>query len=174
MAIKTSKFGVSRAVDFFYKSVYFGIGKSSPWVDDNEPPAPNVDSTLLEPVGYRKADKVYLVVPHDGSSVPDGTIVIDYTGGSQWKVVNEIQAYEEGASYIYIETSIQPSDFPTGDYRQVAVFTGLVRADGVDAGKAQLLPSEVEDEGIIQIVDNREPSTRNSSTKEFLSYLIKF
>jgi hypothetical protein len=174
MAVKTNKFGVSRAVEFFNKAIYFGIGKTSPWTDENNPPAPTPTTTLSEVIGYRKADKVYLVVPHDGSSVPDGTIVIDYSGGTQWKVVNELQAYDEGSSYIYIETSILPTDFPTGDYRQVGVFTGLMREAGVDAGKFHLLPSEVQSSGVLEIVDNREKSTRNSNTKEFLSYIIKF
>jgi hypothetical protein len=174
MAIKTNKFGISRAVDFFKKSIYFGIGKTSEWDNESNPPNPTFDASLEEPIGYRKADRVYLVVPHDGSTVPDGTTIIDYSGGTQWKVVNEIQAFVEGANYIYIETSILPTDFPTGEYRQVGVFTGLERSSGVDAGKFHLLPSEVDNEGVTEIIDYREKSIRNSNTKEFLSYIIKF
>jgi hypothetical protein len=187
MAIKTNQFQIGRALSFFKTpDIFFGIGKTSPWVagdyvgqdvpqiPEKQPPAPNGGSILKEVIGYRKADKVLLVVPHDGSSVPAGTQIIEHASGSQWRVVSEAEAYTLGAKYVYLETTIQPADFPSGDYRQVGFSTGLTRKSGVAVGKLALLPSEVQDAGKLELIDNREKSTRNSTTKEFLSFIIKF
>ncbi|QKE56357.1 baseplate protein [Bacillus phage YungSlug] len=187
MAIKTTKFQIGRALSFFKTpDIFFAIGKTSPWVagdyvgqdvpqnPEKQPPAPNGDSIVKEVVGYRKADKVLLVTPHDGSSVPPGTQIIESTANTQWRVVSEAEAYTLNAKYVYIETTIQPTDFPSGEYRQVGVFTGTTRKSGVAVGKLALLPSEVQDAGKLEIIDNREKNIRNSATKEFLSYVIKF
>jgi hypothetical protein len=129
---------------------------------------------MLETVGYRKADKVWLVIPHDGRTVPQGTIIFDYTEGSQWRVVAESEALSLGAKWVYIETTILPTDLPAGDYRQVGVFSGLTRNGGVNAGKFNLLPSEVQSQGILELIENRGASTRNANTKEELSFIMQF
>jgi hypothetical protein len=187
MAVKTKDFQVSRAIQFYKNAqIYFAIGKTSPWKaadyngsqvpsdPEKEPPSPLFYKTMQEVIGYRKADKVLLVVPHDGSTVPPGTTIIEYAEGSQWRVVSEAEAYTRGACFVYLETTIMPTDFPVGEYRQAGVFTGTTRNDNVAAGKFALLPSEVKTAGILEILDNRQKSLRGDSTKEFLSFIIQF
>lgn len=174
MAIKTERAKVSRALDFFHKDIYIGIGKSSAWVDDNNPPAPDPDAAgLEEPIGYRKADKKYLVIPYDNREVGPNDILIDYVNGTQWLVIPEENALQEKARYVYIETTILPEDFPLGPYRQVGIFTNLVKQVGVGE-KYNLLPSEVADPGILEVLDNRKPSTRQDTTKEQLCFILAF
>lgn len=188
VAVKTKDFGVSRAIEFFNKDdIYFGIGKSSEWkasdYDETEtipsdpekqPPLTRETTNLEEVIGYRKVDYMYLVVPHDGSTVPDGTVIIDFDTSVQWRAVSPDMAVEEGARYVYIETTIQPSDFPEGEYRQVGVFSGLTKKDSVPVGRIVLSPDEVESQGTLEIIDNRVASPLNEYSKETLKFVIKF
>lgn len=188
MAVKTFSFGVSRAVEFFNKNdVYFGIGKKTSWAaadyssteavpnnPDAKPPITRADTILKEVIGYRKVDFMYLVVPHDGSTVPEGTIIIDFQPSVQWRVVPPDQAVANKACYIYIETTIQPNDFPEGHYRQVGVFSGLTKKSTVPVGKTVLLPTEIASQGTLEIIDNRIPSPINAYSKETLKFVIKF
>ena len=175
MAIKTNMGSVSRALDFYNKDeIFFCIGKTSPWPDEENPPEPDADSTIEGAIGYKRHEFKYLVVPYDGGDTPDGTVIIDYGPDSKWKAVPAGSAVDEKAMWVYVETTINAEDFPLGDYRQVGLYTNLVRASGVDSNKTTLLPSEVEDPGLLEIIDNRVKVTRLEDTRENLSFIIKF
>ena len=139
MARTMLKGHVSRALDFFNKpDIYFGIGKTTAWEDEYAPPAPLETDELEEPVGYKKAESKFLVKPD-----PEGELVYR---NIKWKIISPSEALTEGARWVYLSSSIAYTEFPVSiSYRQVAVFTGLTRADEVDAGKYNLLPSEVDD-----------------------------
>lgn len=122
MAITTTRAHVSRALDFFNKnSIYFAIGKKTPWDDDTDtPPAPSVDaSELQELIGFKKVESIHLVVPDD----INGTISYRQ---SKWTVVSPDEAIEKGAKWVYLETTLRYDELPLGHYRQVGLFTGLV------------------------------------------------
>ncbi|GLI90617.1 hypothetical protein ACSHUI_00905 [Bacillus subtilis] len=175
MAVKTRAHRVSRALDFYKKNtIYFSIGRTTPWEDENNPPRTEDTTPLEEMIGMRKADRVLLVTPYDGSDVPEGTEIIEFVENSFWKVVPEQDALKEYARYVYIETTINPSDLPLGSYRQVGVHSGVVRKEGVSAGKFNLLPDEIEDTGMLELIDNREKNLRGESTRLLLNFIIKF
>lgn len=168
MAITTVGAHVSRALDFFdKKDIYFAIGKTSPWEDDNNPPSPNSDMTSLdEIIGFKKLDSIQLVIPDDSGT-------ISYRE-SNWKSVSKEDAYTKKAKWVYIEATIRYDELPLGFYRQIGVYTGLVPKEGVDSGKTALLPDEVENPGILEVVDNRKPSNRLEDQKEKLTMIIEF
>jgi len=188
MPIKHEHYRTARALDFYKKtSIYFGLAKTTAWKASDYPdpsmvpadpekkaPIPrNTDTFTSEVIGYRKADKVYLVVPYDGIAVlPSGTIVIEYAD-TKWRVVGESDAKTEKVKHVYVETTVLPTDFPVTTYRKVGVFSGLTRKTGVDAGKFNLLPSEVQDQGFIEILDYR-PFSNLNGNKEILSFITQF
>jgi hypothetical protein len=189
MPIKHNDYRTARAIDFYKKtSIYFGLAKTTAWKasdyadsslvpadPEKKPPVPRgTDTFTSEVVGYRKADKVYLIVPYNGvDAVPQGTIIIEYAD-TKWRVVSEANAKAEKVKHVYVETTILPTDFASTTYRKVAVFSGLTRKTGVDAGKFQLLPTEVQDQGFMEILDYRQFSNLNGSNKEFLSFITQF
>ncbi|WCS68734.1 hypothetical protein Goe19_00930 [Bacillus phage vB_BsuM-Goe19] len=168
MAITTIGAHVSRALDFFGKQdIYFAIGRTSPWEDDNNPPSPNSDMTSLdELIGFKKLDSIQLVVPDDSGT-------ISYRE-SNWKPVAKEEAYTKKAKWVYIETTIKYDELPLGFYRQIGVYTGLVIKKDVDLGKTALLPDDVENAGVLEVVDNRKPSNRLEDQKEKLTMIIEF
>ena len=67
-----------------------------------------------------------------------------------------------------------PADLPLGRYRQIGLYAGLTKAAGVLAGKYALLPSEVADNGILEMIDNRQDTNRLADMKDTLRLVIEF
>lgn len=179
MAITLLKGHVSRALDFYNKnSIFFGIGKTTAWSDpidskitDYHPPTPKNTDDLLEPVGYRRVDSKYLVVPAEPN---DESAELTYSG-KKWKIVPPDKALEKGARWVCILANIQYSEFPTNiSYRQIKVTTGLEPADSVTDGRPNLLPSQVKNVGIPEVLDNRTPIFREPDQRERLIVIIEF
>lgn len=169
MAVSTIQAHVSRAIDFFNKKeIYFAIGRTTPWPDEDQPPAEDREATdVQEIIGFKKVEVKYLVVPDD----VNGTIEYQNT---KWRVVPLNQAYQEKARFVFLETTIRYDELPLGTYRQVGVYVDLVRADGVPSNKNNLLPEEVDDHGTLVIIDNRKFSNRQEDQKEILNVVIEF
>lgn len=170
MAITLLQGHVSRALDFYNKtSIYFGIGKTTAWEDEYNPPTPTNTDSLLEPAGYKKVESKFLVIPDE-----DGTGELTYRN-SKWKIVPYDQAIAKGARWVYLSSFIAYNEFPIDiSYRQVGVFTGLTAKSEVETGKTNLLPSEVEDVGIHEVLDNRTPVYREADQREKLIVIIEF
>lgn len=176
MAVTTVHAHVNRALEFFNKNdIYFAIGKSTPWSDpgnpkisDSNPPNPDTNATdLQEIIGFKKVETMYLVVPDD----KNGTIAYRDT---KWRIVPVDQALQKGARWVYLDTTIKYDELPLGYYRQVGVYVGLKVAQGVSTSKYNLLPSEVRDRGVLEVIDNRQPSNRQIDQKEKLSIVLEF
>lgn len=175
MAISTTRGHVSRAVAFSKEpEIFFGFGRQTPWENKEEegggeiPDAPSMSATEIEePIGFKATDRVYLVIPNP----EHGTIAYK---DSKWEVVPLKDAYTKNARHVYIECTLRYDEIPLIDYRQIGILTELERADEVEPGKAALIPSEVKNQGILQILDNRKPTIRQKDQKEQLSLIIEF
>ena len=75
---------------------------------------------------------------------------------------------------MYLDTTIEYDEIPLGFYRQVGLFTDLKVAEDVPEGKYSLSTSEVEDEGILEVIDNRQPSNRQADQTEKISLILEF
>ena len=181
MAIFTLKGHASRALDFYNKGdVYFAIGKYTKWdastvpdydptIDyDANPPLPSNTDPFLEPIAYKYVQSRFMVVPDEDN----GTL--EYRG-TKWRIVDPSDAITEGARWVYITSILEYSEMPTDKaYRQVGVFTGLVRAPGVDPSIYVLLPAQVADPGILEVLDNRKPVYRDADVKEQIKLVLEF
>lgn len=105
MAIATTAAHVSRALDFYNKEgKYFSIGRTAPWDDESNPPAPNVSDYILDDIiALKKVDNTYLVVPDD----VDGTI--QYRDTKWRRVTPEIKTTTSamtpiGSTDVYLTT----------------------------------------------------------------------
>lgn len=170
MAVTLLRGHVSRALDFYNKtSIYFGIGKTTPWEDEYNPPTPVNTDEMQEAAGYKKVESKFLVIPDE-----DGTGELTYRN-TKWKIVPYDQALDRGARWVYISSYVAYNEFPIDmSYRQVGVFTGLTAKSSVATGKTNLLPSEVEDTGIPEVLDNRTPVYREADQREKLIVIIEF
>lgn len=105
----------------------------------------------------------YIVKPD-----PAGTILYN---GQNWAIVSPANAYTDNARWVYIQSVLQFTEVPVGEYRQVGIFTGLQRVSG---SATALLPSEVASTGVLHVLDNRGVVTRDSNSVNSLEYIIEF
>lgn len=169
MAITTLKGHVSRAIDFYKKdSIYFLLGRSTAWDDEETPPVPQPTDEITEKLAYKVVDSKFLVIPSDKES--------DITyNGSYWTIVPQKDAYTKGAKWVYISSEINFNDFKdVSQYRQLGVCTNVVKKTDVASGKSNLLPSELSDTGILEILDNRKVINRQLDQSEKISVIIEF
>ena len=172
LPVTTTVGHVSRAISFVELSnVYFGLGKQTPWEGENDPdfsaPLPNVETKQLdELIGMKKVDVKSLVYPDD-----EGTLIYrDRT----WRKVSATEAIKLGAHWAYIEASIQYDELPASAYRQIGVFSRVSLMSGVPESKTLLLPSDIKDQGILEILDQRKVVTRNEDSRDTFSMIIEF
>lgn len=97
--------------------------------------------------------------------IPSGSPV---TGGAQI----------EAAKYVYVDCYLEYDKFPLVTYRQVGLCTN-VTPDGADVLRSAAYNisggvDEYTSLGILEILDNRAPSTRDISQRELISLIIEF
>lgn len=180
MAVTTLAGHVSRALDFYKKdSIYYVIGHRNEWnksqdapdasddVNDQNPPTPKNTDTIKDIIGYQKVTSKFLVVKDD-------TGTIQYKN-QKWKIVQESDAISNGARWVYITTYIDYNNLPINlSYRQIGVVTGLSVKSGVSPTKLSLLPNEIGNSGLLEVLDNRTPIYRDADQRERLSLIIEF
>lgn len=171
MAVMTLKGHVSRAKAFYDTvDIYFCMGRTTPWDDESTPPVPLNTDDMEEPAGYKLVDSKFMVAPVE--SPDDGEIRYR---GNYWKIVPYDEAVDQGARWVYISANIAYNDFPTDlVYRQLGIYTGLKKAAGIESAKGNLLPKEVEDPGVLEVLDNRTPVYRDLDQREIISTIIEF
>ncbi len=88
MSIVTNDGRSLRAVDYVAdaETVYFAIGRTTPWPNEEAPPDLSHSTMMEEIIGYKKADLVTTVIPHES-----GEIVYK---NANWKLVKPV--YEFG------------------------------------------------------------------------------
>ena len=164
----------SRAISFFeLKDVFFAIGRTTEWADDETtnpnfiPPEPDRSATGLdELIGMKLVSKKLLVAPDE-----EGTLI---WRDNKYKILTTEEAIERQSRWVYIEAEIYFDELPEVDYRQVGVYTRVTRNPSVSDSKTILLPSEIQNPGLLEILDNRHVVTRLNDTKELYSLIIEF
>lgn len=74
----------------------------------------------------------------------------------------------------FIGTWIRYDELPLFPYRVVGIFNRLVKAEGVASNVTALLPNQVENPGILECVQYRQPFSRNIDQREYLSVVLEF
>lgn len=114
---------------------FLAIGKTSPWENESIPPvAEETESDLQEIIGYKKMDRVSLCKPlSEGETTTYPTVKYK---GTEWALIPDEDAHEQEAYHVYFSSTIRETDLPSGEYRQVGVYTNI----GTD--KDILLPGD--------------------------------
>lgn len=157
---------VARALSFYNSSnIFVGVGRTTAWSNESSPPNPTGAETAVEEVfGYKALYQKKIVKPSE-----DGEIELL---GQHWTEVLEANAYTQGAHWVYMSFILSGNELPLTTYRQVGIYTGLTKANGVT--KDNLLPAEVQDPGRLQVIDNRTAETRNANKRELIVLIVEF
>lgn len=164
ISIETTNGHVARALDFVNRNdLWFKLGRSiTKWDDEMNPPIPAASDSIdkSEVLGLKRVETLVLVVPDQTK----GTLVYrDKT----YRIVPVDKAFEEGARWVYVTSNIAYDELPSDSiYRQIALSSRVVLGDDVDKNKRAVLPSEVSDFGIDEVLNNRRPVYRDSDMRE--------
>ena len=164
---KTTIYGhVSRALDFYNKSdLFFGIGRSEPWDDEYNPPVPGDRDLIEDLIAMKKVESKFIVYPSD-----DGELSYQ---GTKWKISSPERAFEDGARWVYVMAKLSYSEIDTAiSFRQIGLYSGVQHTAG--EGAYVLNPSDIIDEGILEILDNRKAVYREPTQQEQLILIINF
>lgn len=170
LPIITNTAHCSRALAFVEQgNIYIGIGRTSPWEGENEegfvPPEPDLDAENLdELVGLKKADRVSLVMPDQYGDIEYAKI--------KFKTLSKDEALREKARWVLIESTIYFEELPPVPYRQIGVFSRVQAQSGKEKNKV-LMPKDIKDVGILEVLANRKVTTRQSDTKDTYFMVIE-
>ena len=177
LPITTTAGHISRAILFQQMPyIYFGLGRSSPWDGELEAaesgeefssPLPSVDAKGLdELIGMKRVDVKALVIPDE-----EGTVVYR---DRIWRKITPEEAIQKDAHWVYLEASIYYDELPARAYRQIGIYSMVTLNDGVPENKSVLLPADIKNTGILEILDNRKVVTRNEDSRDTFSLIIEF
>ena len=147
-------------------NVWIGIGKSTPWNETDTVPEVSGASTLTEPIGFKKAEKLSFVVPE-----AEGDIV---QFEQRWRQVPEEEGRQSLARWVYVAAWIAGDELPAVSYRQSAIVTGLTLAPETPPGKLAVTAAEVAEPGLSLVVNHRSPIHRAADQREFLEFIVEF
>lgn len=143
-------------------NMWLGLGRTQPWNDEEEPPAPNIAATNLDQlVGVKKVTRGFLVVPRinnnqdtAGKPYPPASSNDVIYKGQQWAPVSDKQASKYGARWLYLETDVTPEDLPYAVFRQTGIYMGLTPKPQF-SNQSSLTPNEIQDSGMLIAYDNQ-------------------
>lgn len=150
-------------------SVYFGIGRTTPWTGENDPdfipPEPDVEAVTLENlVGLKKAERVVMVIPDDDGDIEYATM--------KFKTISNEEALQRKSRWVLIEATIRFDELPPVAYRQIGIFSRVTPTIGNEQ-KLVLMPNEIQNIGILEVLDNRKVVTRQSDTRDTYFMIIE-
>ena len=172
-AIFTTKERILNALNFKdQSSLYVGIGRTTPWDDENNPPTPVVSQITIEELIYiKKLTIKHLVQEATVYETPDVQV-----GGVDYMYILDADAYTEGSSLLYVSATILYSDIaPTSTtFRQAGILLDPEDGSGVVLTSSEYLAAAVGDQGQLLYVDNFEYITRDPVQSEKFEFILTF
>lgn len=152
--------------------MWYAIGRTTAWDNEEIPPQEVETTTAIDSIiGFKKVAVAHLVRKM-GDSEPTDSFTIEYKA-QRWQIVSDADALAKGARYLYTETTFDINELPSGIYRQVGVYYGLIKND-TSSNKTALRPNEVEDAGILLHYDNRRSQRYDENIRIIEKSLMKF
>lgn len=130
-------------------NIYIGLGKSSPWNDENNVPNSNPNATALdEPILYTKAQKVLLCKPL--AEKTDSSVQF---GAKFYEPVPDSTQIDPDANCVFAYSKFNYEDIQKEiQFRQVGLFVGLIPNDRVTS--TIILPTQVGALGTLLSISN--------------------
>lgn len=164
----TNKHHVSRALSFKgLTNLFFAFGRTTPWTDENTPPAPDPAQNMEETFAYKEVGYKTLVVRDD----VNGTIV--FPNGVKYKTVADVDAYTQLANMVYLKSTLDFAELVGSEFRQVGIYSGLIKVEGVPGGQTLLLPADVSSPGRLEILQNTKVYHKYAESQRDLEIIIK-
>lgn len=153
-------------------SKYVLIGRSTPWENENIPPVPSDTATEIEElIGGKLIKDQWYVKLLDDPTPEQKEAGIYYKGHYYYKTKDLDTAITNGCDSIIIYAELDRDELPLITYRQVGLQVQVQHsAQTVTADQF----STIIDKGILEVIENRKPQTREDDQMEEIYVLIQF
>ena len=161
------------STDLSYRFV--GIGKKTPWENENNPPYPEETQTeVTELIGLQRVDSYKFA-----KVIPNPTTLQKKTGvyykGLYYSVTQDKDiAIAEGYTSIMVQITLDRDTIeaiPVNvTFRQVGLYVGVnATPEEIKYGitREEWDNKPIEDKGTLEVIDNRNPLSRNEDQQDF-------
>lgn len=160
MAILTNSGRAAAAMAVKAQPIHMAWGEGNPAWDDTPTPEQATTTALINELGRRRATQVLFCTPD-----PNGELVVP-TG--------RFAASATPTKYLYMRFAFDFTDAPASTIREIAVFIGSIAKAGVPAGQDYLIPSEVQDPGMMLALEHIPKLVRSASVRQQFEFVIQF
>lgn len=160
MAILTNSGRAAAAMAVKAQPIHMAWGGGDPAWDDVPVPEPATATALLNEYGRRRATQVLYCTPD-----PQGELVVP-TG--------RFTASATPTKYLYMRFAFDFTDAQASTIRELAVFIGSIAKVSVPAGQDYLVPSEVQDPGLMLALEHIPKLVRSASVRQQFEFVIQF
>lgn len=164
MSLITNVGRVANALRLYkqYQTMYVGLGNSTAEWDNPKLPTPEVptQSTLPGLLGMKKVTTTSLARLADSTTPTTAKTVL--FGNRKFELVAVADAPARDGFYLYVEAKFEPTDFTSGTYRSVGLFTNPVFKDGVTG--AVVPAGEITNQGTLEMYENRQAMSLGTAT----------
>lgn len=160
MAILVNSGRAAAAAAVKAQPIHMAWGSGDPSWDDVPIPESASAVALLNELGRRRASQVLFCLPDDNGElvVPTGRFSVS----------------TEPTKYLYMRFAFDFTDAEAATIRETAIFLGTVPEDTVPSGQEYLIPSEVEDPGLMLALEHIDKLVRSSSIRQQFEFVIQF
>jgi len=160
---------------------YFGIGRTSPWSQENKPPNVTGEETEVEELfGFVKSKFNVEPDPEEPPDYQSCVFVVEDSDGEilyrdrKYRVVADEDAHNEFATSLLFQITLPLDAFPgETTYRQVGLFLGLDPSEGYE-GDDVIAPENVDDVGELYSLSNFRRINRTPDKLERVKFIINF
>lgn len=124
------------------------------------PPEDTGRTALLREVGRRVVDEVHFVTPD-----AQGEIVVP-TGRYTISI--------EPTNHLFVRVRFDFEDAATNTIREQGLFVGTETNEGLPVGQKFFIPAQIEEPGILLILQHSVPIVRQPSTRETFEFVVTF
>lgn len=160
MAILTDSGRAAAAAAIKAQSIHMAWGSGDPGWDVTPVPEPADSTALVNEVGRRRVTQTLFCLPD-----PEGELVVP-TG--------RFTASAEPTKYLYLRFAFDFTDASASTIREIAVFSGTVAQPSVPPGQDYLTPAEIDDPGLMVVLERIPALIRSASVRQQFEYVIQF
>lgn len=160
MAILTNSGRAAAAMAVKAQPIHMAWGGGDPEWDDVPVPEPATATALLNEYGRRRATQVLYCLPD-----AQGELVVP-TG--------RFTASATPTKYLYMRFAFDFTDAQASTIRELAVFIGTIAKVSVPAGQEYLVPSEIEDSGLMLALEHIPKLVRSANVRQQFEFVIQF
>lgn len=160
MAILTNSGRAAAAMAVKAQPIHMAWGEGNPdW--DETPVAESATATgLINEYGRRRAVQALYCLPD-----PQGELVVPS---------GRFSVSVDPTKYLYMRFAFDFTDAPASTIREIAVFIGTIGQPSVPTGQDYLIPSDVQDPGMMLALEHIPKLVRSASVRQQFEFVIQF